>query len=198
MEPIREPPKKYSLGVSSERSLDLRRSTTSLSNSIRATAADSQNSNGSGVESRGLVPPSHAGGGNGPGIAYKRNQSLQITGSFNSLLSVEAAEREGGEKSKPRRSTQPQESGELLIKTSSLASITRTTAPLAVRHSVPNVPQIKVFPTGDRRVTHPSVELVGLGTLAMKHSRVSQTSITSRDTPQLPVIPLHDKQDTAL
>lgn len=189
-EPIREPPKKYSFN---ERSLDSR-STSSLQS--KAVVVESPNSNGSDAESHGVRSPSVT------GEFLKKHWSLYGTSSYPNLLSVDGGERGDGERHKQTRSTLLQGSGsatELAPAKTSVASIARSTA--GVRHSVPNVPQIRVngLSTDTRR--RATLQSVGLGASSResrKPSSLSQTSISNRDCKQLAVTPLDDKQDTTL
>ena len=175
MEAIREPPKKFSLGVPSDKDPPKKHSLGVPSDK------DPPKKNGLGVQSAHL---------------RLSTSSLQVTSSTHSLLSAERGERGSGHKGKPGRSIT---TSELPHSTTSLTSISRAAAPSGVRYSVPNVPQIMVhkFPGGKRRVTHPDVETVGLEA-SSKDKRMPQSSTAGRDTPQPPVTPLDSKQDTAL
>lgn len=188
-EPIREPPKKYSFN---ERGLDSR---SSVSLHSKAVVGGCQTSNGLDAEGQGRCgSPSLVGGSN---ALVKRHSSLYATSSYHSLLSVNG----DGEKIKLKHSTPLQGSGsatELAPAMTSVASVARSSgSAFGIRHSIPNVPQIKVnsTPTGSRRVTYPTVESIGLGISREpgKPSRLSQTSLSSRDTKQLAVMPLDDK-----
>lgn len=190
-EPIREPPKKYSFN---ERSLDSR-STASLQS--KAVGVESQNSNGSDAESHGVSSPSVT------GEFLKKHSSLYGTSSCTNLLSLDRGERDG-ERSKQKRSTLLEGSGSATELAPARTSLARSSAStVGVRYSIPNVPHIRVngFPTDNRRVTYPTLQSVGLGASSResrKPSSLSQTSISNRDCKQLAVIPLDDKQDTAL
>ena len=183
-EPIREPPKKYSFN---ERALD---SKSSVSLYSKVLVGESQASNGLDAEGHGRCgSPSLVGGSN---ALVKRHSSLYATSSYHSLLSANGGD---GEKVKLKRSTPLRDSGSATELAPSVASVARSSgSALGVRHSIPNVPQIKVnsTPTSSRRVTYPTVESVGLG-VPGKPSRLSQTSFSSRETKQLAVIPLDDK-----
>lgn len=176
-EPIREPPKKYSFN---ERSLESRSSVSLYSKALAG------ESNGLDAESHGRCSPSVMGGSN---ALLKKHSSLYATSSY-SLLPGNGGD---GEKAKLKRSTPLQGSGsatELAPAITSVANVARSSgSAVGVRYSVPNVPQIKVnnIPTGNRRVTHPTVECIGLGVSPRepgKPSHLSQTSISSKDTKQ--------------
>ena len=178
-EPIRDAPKKFSssVGAAGERRRDSRSSLNSLPRGLSSTTLD----------------------------VYKRHQSLH-TSSFSNLLSAEEAERLSREKnttSKRSSSTMPRD-------VSSSKSATElpqlpqppTTGPLAHRLSVPQA-TVTTFQSGVRRVTHPSVETVGLGSRAREPTgdrKVSRTSITSRENSpiQMTVTPLDSNNETEL
>ena len=170
MEPIREPPKKFSVGAMSERSPELYCSTSSTSLS----RGDSQTSTSLDL--------------------YKRHQSLQAN-SYSNLLSAES-----GEKIAPKHSITPREfpkSGsatELLPKAKT--SLTNPAKPglTATRLSVPQI-TVNSHPTaGNRRLTQPNVESVGL--VAKGHRSLSSVT-TSREN-SLGVTPLDGMHDSTL
>lgn len=170
MEPIREPPKKYSVSVAGERS----------QSDLRGSASTTSLSRGESLNSTGVD-------------LYKKHQNLHAS-SFNNLLAAEG----GGEREKmaPKRSiTMPRESSasELPHARTSLSSVT-ITGSMGTRFSVPHI-KVAPCPSAGRRVTQPNAESVGLGA---GRELVSRTSTASRDHTQLAVTPLDNKHSTEL
>ena len=147
-EPIRDAPKKISsVGEAGEKPPDLRCSTNSLQRGPSSAALD----------------------------VFKRHQSL-TTSSFSNLLSVEEGDRLGREKMvTPKRSiTMPRE----VTSYDSTTELPQMKQPVntASRHSVSHM-TASTSPSGNRRMTQPNMEAVGLGSSGGDRT-VSRTSAT--------------------
>ena len=195
-EPIRQPPKKStsSVGASNDVPLQFRRSSVNLSRDPSYTnIAALETSYGSAGGT--AFPPGLRAAGNGGGLVFQRNQSLQITRSFSNLLA------EGGGNSKRMLDTRQSIDVGVLQSNSAtelsqanfktLAGIARNPPPTGARHSIPN-PQIKLSISGragELKLAHHCVQSVGHGAPTKEPAK---HGTTGSPVWQLPGTPLDD------